>query len=49
MIEERQGKLYAWEFKYSPRKAKLPKAWEAAYPESEVAIISRENYLEFLT
>lgn len=49
LIEERQGKLYAYEFKYSDQKAKIPRVWKTAYPESETAIISRGNYLEFLT
>jgi len=49
LIEERQGKLYAYEFKYSRSKAKIPLAWKAAYPDSESYIISRDNYLEFLT
>jgi predicted AAA+ superfamily ATPase len=48
LIEEREGKLFAYEFKYSPKSAKAPKAWETAYPESEFQVISKENFLEFL-
>jgi len=48
LIEERSGKLYAYEFKYSPKNIKAPKAWQNAYPDSEFMVVSKENYLEFL-
>lgn len=48
LIEEREGKLHAYEFKYSDRKVRIPKAWKLAYPDSETKIVSRNNYLEFL-
>lgn len=48
LIEEREGKLFAYEFKYSPRKIKVPKAWEKAYPESSFKVVSKDNFLEFL-
>jgi len=48
LIEERDGKLFAYEFKYAPRKVNAPKAWEQAYPESEFRIISKENFLDIL-
>jgi predicted AAA+ superfamily ATPase len=48
LVEDRDGKLYAYEFKWSPRKAKAPKAWANAYPDSEFQVISKENFLEFL-
>lgn len=48
LIEERDGKLFAYEFKYSPRKINAPKAWEQAYPESEFRVISKENFLDIL-
>ncbi len=48
LIEERDGKLFAFEFKYSPKNTKVPKAWEKAYPDSEFQVISKENFLEFL-
>ncbi len=35
-------------FKYSPREIKAPKAWIETYPESEFAVISKDNFLEFL-
>ncbi len=48
LIEERDGNLFAFEFKFAPRKAKAPKAWEKAYPESNFNVISKENFLDFL-
>lgn len=48
LVEEREGKLFGFEFKFSPKKAKAPKAWEKAYPEAEFSVISRDNFLKFL-
>lgn len=47
-IEERGGKLYAFEFKYGDAKAKAPKQWVNAYPDSEFNIVSPDNFLECL-
>ena len=47
-IEERNGKLYAYEFKWREKKAKIPPAWKKAYPDSEFKTIQRENYLEWI-
>jgi len=48
LIEDRDGKLYAYEFKWKPKNTKAPKAWIDAYPDSEFQVISKENFLEFL-
>lgn len=48
LIEDRDGKLFAYEFKYSSQKIKIPKAWEKAYPESEFQIVSKDNFMDFL-
>ena len=48
LVEDRDGKLYAYEFKWGPRKVKVPKAWSIAYPDSEFQVISKDNFLEFL-
>ncbi|GHT16082.1 ATPase [Bacteroidia bacterium] len=48
-IEEREGKLFAYEFKYNEhRRAKLPISFADAYPENEFEVVNRTNYLEFL-
>ncbi|WP_423129424.1 ATP-binding protein [Gaoshiqia sp. Z1-71] len=48
LVEDRDGKLFGYEFKWKPRKVKAPKAWSEAYPGSEYQVISSENFLEFL-
>jgi len=48
LVEEREGRLFGYEFKFSPKKLKVPKAWAEAYPDAEFQVISKENFLEFL-
>lgn len=47
-VEEREGKLFGFEFKWAPQTVAAPKEWRATYPKSEFATIHRENYLEFV-
>lgn len=49
LIEERGGKLYAYEIKWSEKIIKPPKEWQVTYPNSEFQIINKENYLDFIT
>ncbi len=49
-IEERDGNLFAYEFKWNARKkTKIPKSFTNAYPETETKIITPENYLNFIS
>lgn len=48
LVEERGGKLFGYEFKFSPRKQKVPKAWNKAYPDASFEVISKDNFIEFL-
>jgi len=49
-LEEREGKLYGYEFKWNARKrVRAPKGWETNYPESEFKVINPENYLEWIS
>lgn len=48
LIEERDGILYAFEFKYRQSKEKIPSTWSAAYPGSIYKQVSRENFMDFL-
>jgi uncharacterized protein len=48
-VEERDGKLYGYEFKFSPKNIKVPKAWAENYPDSEFTQINRENFMDFVT
>lgn len=48
-IEERDGLLYAWEFKWNPAKrVRFSKTFTQAYPNHKLETISRGNYFEFL-
>ncbi len=48
-VEERDGKLYAFEFKYNPKKkAKTPASFMEAYPEAHFLVVTPENIEEFL-
>jgi uncharacterized protein len=47
-VEEREGKLFGYEFKWSQEKIKIPPLWKESYPQSSFEIISRENYLDFI-
>jgi predicted AAA+ superfamily ATPase len=47
-LEERQGKLYAYEFKWNPKaRVRFPKTFLNAYPENETSCVSRENFETF--
>ena len=48
-IEERDGKMYAFEFKWNKNsKKKFPKIFSKSYPNNETKLITRDNYLEFI-
>jgi uncharacterized protein len=48
LIEEREGKLFAYEFKWGKKELTPPKEWTAYYPDSEFMVVHPENYLEFV-
>ena len=49
LVEERQGKLFGFEFKWSEKaKQKLPKDWAETYKNAEYAIVNGKNYLDFI-
>ncbi len=48
-VEERGGQLFAYEFKYGANKAKIPAAFDKAYPNNIFEVVSKENYLPFIT
>ena len=47
-IEEIDGKLYAFEFKWNEPEGKPPKVFLEAYPGSEYKVITKENFWEFV-
>jgi len=48
-IEEREGKLYGYEFKWGDKKVKAPKDWIETYDNARFKVINRENYLDFIS
>jgi len=48
-IEEREGKLSGFEFKWSETGSKAPKTWTKTYPSAGFEVISKENYHGWLT
>lgn len=49
-VEERNGKLFGYEFKFAEptRKIKAPKAWSENYPSASFKIIHKNNFEEFI-
>jgi len=47
-LEEREGRLFAYEFKFKKDDFKKPKAFLEAYPGSSISLVNQENYLEFI-
>jgi predicted AAA+ superfamily ATPase len=48
-VEERDGKLFGYEFKWKSKPLKAATAWSENYPDASLEIIDKENYLEFVT
>lgn len=50
LIEEENGKLSAFEFKFNPnKKVKVPGGWKKGYPNANFQVIHPKNYLDFIT
>lgn len=49
MVEEREGRHDGYEFKWRDRRAEPPRDWTATYPDATYSVVSRENWLEFVT
>lgn len=47
-IEDMDGGLSAFEFKWGNKTGKMPKGWLKTYPGSAYQSINRENYLDFI-
>lgn len=47
-IEEREGKLFGYEFKWKDKAAKAPKEWLKNYPGSSFETVNPDNYLDFV-
>lgn len=50
LIEEVDGKILAYEFKWNPTKiSKLPEVFNKTYPNTEYRIINKENFWDFVS
>ena len=49
LVEEREGKLFGCEIKWSDKKQKEPKLWKETYNNAEFKVINQKNYLDFIT
>ncbi len=50
LIEEVNGNLSAYEFKFSPnKKVNAPGGWKKGYPRADFQVIHSRNYLDFIT
>ena len=48
-VEEREGKLFGYEFKWSEKiDKKIGKSWLKIYPEASLEIITPQNYFDFI-
>jgi uncharacterized protein len=48
IVEEREGRLFGYEGKWSGKKVRIPRDWAGKYPNAEFHVVSREDYLEFI-
>ncbi|MDD5571940.1 MAG: ATP-binding protein [Bacteroidales bacterium] len=47
-IEEYNGKMFAYEFKWNKIKNKFPITFLKAYPDSKTSVITKDNYQDFI-
>ena len=47
-VEDIDGQLFGFEFKWTRKAAKAPAAWAATYPGAVYEGINRDNYLDFI-
>jgi len=47
LIEEREGRLFAYEFKWTGKRRE-PRKFREAYPEAEFEVVNRDNYQRFV-
>lgn len=47
-VEERNGRLHGYEFKWKPKKRRPPKAWLETYPQATYDTVDQDNFLNFV-
>jgi predicted AAA+ superfamily ATPase len=48
-VEEREGRLFGYEFKWGKSDVKAPALWKKTYPNASFECINQENYFTFIT
>jgi predicted AAA+ superfamily ATPase len=48
LIEEREGKLFGYEIKWTESRKKAPNDWKTAYPDATFQVIHKQNYRDFI-
>jgi uncharacterized protein len=49
LVEEREGNLFGYEFKYGRTKYVKPKLFLKTYPTAKIELITKENYMDFVS
>lgn len=47
-VEEREGKLFGFEFKWNIKEGKVPSQWAATYPDASFETVNQDNFLDFI-
>lgn len=47
-VEEEDGRLHAWEFKWGRKTPHAPPSWRDAYPDASYGVVSPENMIPFV-
>ena len=47
-VEERDGSLFGYEFKWSETKVKIPSQWKNTYPDAKFELINQNNFSQWL-
>jgi predicted AAA+ superfamily ATPase len=48
LVEERDGKFYGYEIKWTDSRGRSPKEWVETYSDAQYKVINRGNYLDFV-
>ena len=49
LVEQRDGKLFAYEFKWKNKKSKAPASWLEEYENQEFSVIDSDNFMGFIS
>jgi len=47
-VEEEDGQLRAWEFKWGRKTPREPRAWRETYPDASFGVVSPESMIPFV-